>query len=67
MLAILDVEGNYKYVSPTSSAILGIAPEDFTGKNAFDFIHPDDVEKALQSLQNIYIEKPEKYAIMSAE
>lgn len=57
MLAILDVEGNYKYVSPTSSAILGIAPEDFTGKNAFDFIHPDDVEKALQSLQNIYIEK----------
>lgn len=45
MIGILDAEGVYKYVSPTSTDILGIPPEDFIGKNAFDFIHPDDLER----------------------
>ncbi|KAA2219520.1 PAS domain S-box protein [Maribacter flavus] len=42
LIAILDNEANYKYVSPTSTKILQITPEEFIGKNAFDFIHPDD-------------------------
>ncbi|WP_163378822.1 PAS domain S-box protein [Cyclobacterium sp. SYSU L10401] len=42
LIAILDVEGNYRYVSPTSTNILGVSPQDFIDKNAFDFIHPED-------------------------
>jgi len=53
LIGILDAEGNYSYVSPTSTAILGIAPEEFIGRNALDFIHPDDVERTLASLQKI--------------
>ena len=45
LIGILDGEANYMYVSPTSTQVLGIPPEDFIGKNAFDFIHPDDKEK----------------------
>lgn len=53
LIGILDTEGNYTYVSPTSASILGIAPEEFIGRNAFEFIHPDDVERTLNSLQKI--------------
>lgn len=42
LIGILDNQGNYKYVSPTTKQILGIEAIHFLGKNAFDFIHPDD-------------------------
>lgn len=47
LVAILDTNGNYKYVSPTSKSILGVDPEDLVGKNAFDFIHRDDKAQVL--------------------
>ncbi|PZX61140.1 PAS domain S-box-containing protein [Algoriphagus ratkowskyi] len=56
LIGILDAEGRYTYVSPTSIAVLGIAPEEFIGKSAFEFIHPDDVERTAEGLQKIAIE-----------
>jgi len=56
LIGILDAAGNYLYVSPTSISVLGIAPEEFVGRNAFEFIHPDDVERTLASLQHLSIE-----------
>ncbi|RYE50396.1 MAG: PAS domain S-box protein [Sphingobacteriales bacterium] len=46
MITILDDRANYRYVSPSSKRVLDIEPEMFVGRNAFEFIHPDDVEKA---------------------
>ncbi len=57
LIAILDLEGNYKYVSPTSIAILGKKPEEFIGKNAFNFIHPDDAENVLSTFSKVGVEK----------
>lgn len=48
LVAILDLAGNYQYVSPTSKSILGIEADYYIGKNAFDFIHVDDQENVLQ-------------------
>lgn len=42
LIAILDIDANYIYVSPTSIKVLGIPPESFIGTNAFNYIHPDD-------------------------
>ncbi|HSI76116.1 MAG TPA: PAS domain S-box protein [Lunatimonas sp.] len=53
LIAILDCDGNYIYVSPTSIQVLGFAPDEFIGRNAFEFIHPDDVERTAGSLQRI--------------
>jgi len=53
LVAILDVEGKYMYVSPTHTAILGVAPEELIGKNAFEFIHPDDLERTSGILQRM--------------
>lgn len=54
LIGILDEEGNYSYVSPTSISVLGIAPEEFIGRNAFEFIHPDDAERVSTSLQKVF-------------
>jgi PAS domain S-box-containing protein len=53
LIRILDVEGNFIYVSPSSNSVLGIAPEEFIGKNALEFIHPDDVERTAAGLKKI--------------
>ena len=42
LIGIIDQQANYMYVSPTVEQILGYTVEQFTKKNAFDFIHPDD-------------------------
>ncbi|MEQ8421117.1 MAG: PAS domain S-box protein, partial [Arenibacter algicola] len=57
LIGIVNEEGNYIYVSPTSTSILGITPEEFIGKSAFDYIHPDDAEKVLAGLQRISKDK----------
>ena len=57
LIAIVDQEGIYKYVSPTSTNILGIKPEEFIGKNAFDFFHPDDKEWAISEFGKLENEK----------
>ena len=44
LISIIDAEANYSYVSPTYYNVLGYMPEEFSSTNAFDFIHPDDVE-----------------------
>jgi PAS domain S-box-containing protein len=53
LIRILDAEGNFTYVSPSSTSILGITPEEFIGRNALEFIHPDDVEKVSVSFRKI--------------
>jgi len=60
LIAILDAQGNYNYVSPTIDTILGIQPEIFLNRNAFEFIHPDDVERTMQFFEKISIEKTVK-------
>ncbi|MDR6807303.1 PAS domain S-box-containing protein [Dyadobacter sp. BE34] len=47
LIAILDEQGNYQFVSESCYPILGIEPGFLVGKNAFDWIHPDDREAVL--------------------
>ena len=56
LYAIIDLEGRYTYMSPSSTAIIGIPPEAFIGMDAFEFIHPDDIEQTQSSLKKIATE-----------
>jgi PAS domain S-box-containing protein len=49
MISCHDPEGVYMYASPACSVILGYAPNEMIGRSAFEFIHPDDLEKVEQS------------------
>ncbi|MBB5438127.1 PAS domain S-box-containing protein [Pedobacter sp. AK017] len=57
LIGILDQQGNYKYVSPTTKQILGIETAHFIGKNAFEFIHPDDRSATLSQFEQLANEK----------
>ncbi len=49
LIAIINLEGVYKFVSESSTTILGIEPEEFIGKNAFEFIHPEDLDRVWET------------------
>ncbi|HET6689291.1 MAG TPA: PAS domain S-box protein [Miltoncostaeaceae bacterium] len=43
VVARLDMENRYVYVSPACERVYGWSPGEMVGRSAFDFIHPDDV------------------------
>ncbi len=70
LIGIIDEKGNYKYVAPTSKTVLGIAPEEFIGKNAFDFIHEEDIPRLMKDLNKVLKSKyvsTEPYRFIDAE
>ncbi len=42
VVTLNDMEGVRRYVSPAARQLLGWHPADLVGRNALDFIHPDD-------------------------
>ncbi len=50
-ILLLDEEGCITFVSLSVKKILGYEIEEVTGKNAFNFVHPQDHEWALQSFK----------------
>ncbi|WP_169302366.1 PAS domain-containing sensor histidine kinase [Halorientalis salina] len=45
-VVLLDGEGRFKYANGAVERILGYEPADLIGENAFEYIHPDDVDEA---------------------
>lgn len=50
---IVDQDIQIQYASPSVMRILGYAPEDFCGRNGFEFIHPDDFDTVRRKLNNV--------------
>ncbi len=57
LIALLDEKGDYMYASPTSISVLGYSPDDFANRNAFEFIHPEDVETVQKKFEKITRQK----------
>lgn len=49
IIGIFEPDGIIRYESPSIERILGYKPEEMIGKNAFEFIHPDDISKSFNS------------------
>ena len=47
ILTLIDADGTVHYESSALERVMGYRPEDQLGTNAFDWIHPDDMERAL--------------------
>jgi PAS domain S-box-containing protein len=45
VVALLSADGVIQYVTPGSVHVIGYPPEEFVGRNAFELMHPDDVER----------------------
>ena len=47
MIVIVDEKGSITYASPSVDRFLGYRPEELIGKSTFDFIHPEDIQRAM--------------------
>ncbi|RYG32490.1 MAG: PAS domain S-box protein, partial [Chitinophagaceae bacterium] len=56
LISIVDSKGNYLFVGENVLGHLGYSAEALVGRNAFDFIHPEDVQHVRKAQQQI-IEK----------
>jgi PAS domain S-box-containing protein len=52
LILVTDRVGNFMQVSPSSSAILGIQPDEMIGRSAVHFIHPEDLDIARAEMRS---------------
>jgi PAS domain S-box-containing protein len=46
VISLLSAEGKNLYATPSQTKVLGVTPEENRGRDAFENIHPDDLETA---------------------
>jgi len=49
LIAVLNPDGTVRFASPSHQRVLGYAPEELIGRNAFDLVHPDDQPGLLET------------------
>jgi PAS domain S-box-containing protein/putative nucleotidyltransferase with HDIG domain len=50
LMIVIDEAGVLVYANPAASVMFGIATNAAIGRSAYDYIHPDDVERIAQNL-----------------
>lgn len=59
MIAVVNRDGLLGFQSPSVHRVLGYGPEEMTGRNVMDFVHPEDVPAARAALARA-ITSPQK-------
>ncbi|NRD80156.1 EAL domain-containing protein [Bacillus sp. BRMEA1] len=57
LIAIIDLNGNFEYLSPSHQKIFGYSEEELVGKSVFDFLKVEETSKIRSRLQNIKNQK----------
>ncbi len=52
-ITLLDADGKTLYDSPAAPGMLGYAPDELIGSNAFDLIHKDDLHQTLELFKKL--------------
>src|SRR5918995_158001 len=53
IITILGADGTVRYISPAVERVMGYKPEEQVGINAFSSVHPDDRDRALDTLAEV--------------
>lgn len=59
LITIVDATGIIRYESPMVQTLFGYTPEELTGQNVFDFIHPDDLSHVQEQFVHTLSESPD--------
>lgn len=59
IICSIDEDGKFAAINPAVTKALGFAPEEMIGARLVQFIHPDDVDKTLDSLKKSIQQKGE--------
>lgn len=60
---IVDEMGDISYISPSVERVMGYTPEDLEGVNAFEFTHPEDMEKAASAMEAVVAEPMSEHTV----
>jgi two-component system, cell cycle sensor histidine kinase and response regulator CckA len=52
LITILDPDGTIRFESRSIETVLGWNEADYRGRNAFEFVHPDDAPRVMQAFLN---------------
>ena len=58
IVSVLNHDGTIRYISPSAQRILGYAPQEMIGENAFAYMHPDDAAGQLEAFKFV-VSSPE--------
>ncbi len=50
IVTVVGENGTFRYASPSVERVLGYAPRDLLERNAFDYVHPDDIPVVAEAL-----------------
>jgi PAS domain S-box-containing protein len=53
IITILSTDGTILYESPSIDRLLGYAPNELIGMNAFEMVHPDDIQRVMNAFTEI--------------
>jgi PAS domain S-box-containing protein len=53
LIAVLDINGHYRFVSKSYSRLFSLGTLELVGNNALDFVHPDDKDRLTRLLATI--------------
>jgi diguanylate cyclase (GGDEF)-like protein/PAS domain S-box-containing protein len=53
LIMLIGLDGRITYASPAAERILGLSPDDVTGKLVSDLLHPDDIEETVRLFREL--------------
>jgi PAS domain S-box-containing protein len=53
VVKVVDLQARTLFVSPSVERVLGYSPREIVGTNPLDFVHPDDLDHAVQALETV--------------
>jgi len=60
---IVSETGDVQYISPAVERVLGYSPEDLSGADAFETIHPEDLSLATETFMNLLDDPAEERTV----
>jgi len=62
LICLLDAQNKFLYASPSYELVLGYRPDELTGTDYFQLIHPDDAARALTALEQARRQRQQRTA-----
>jgi len=71
-IAVIDERGRFRYLNAATEDLLGFAPDELVGRDAFELVHPDDVDRVRAAFESIvadgtWSESPIEYRYGTAD
>ncbi|WP_283403139.1 PAS domain S-box protein [Halorubrum sp. DM2] len=52
-IAVIDERGRFRYLNAAAGNLLGFDPDELVGRNAFDLVHPDDIDRVRAGFDSV--------------